>query len=88
MYKQGVPGMRARVQKWGNSLGIRIPKAVAQESAVGEDSEVEITSKDGNIVISPLRKKAFSIRQLLSKVTAANIHVEIESGHPVGKESW
>ena len=80
--------MRARVQKWGNSLGIRIPKAMAQEAAVAADSEVEITSKDGKIVISPLRRKSFSLRQLLSKVTAANIHGEIESGHPVGKENW
>jgi antitoxin MazE len=80
--------MKARVQKWGNSLGIRIPKALAQEAAVAADSEVEITGRDGKIVISPLHRKAVSLRQLLSKVTAANIHDSIESGQPVGKESW
>ena len=80
--------MQARVQKWGNSLGIRIPKALAQEAGVAADSEVEIATTDGKILISPLRKKVLSLRQLLSKVTDANIHAEIESGHPVGKESW
>jgi len=80
--------VKARVRKWGNSLGIRIPKALAQEAGVAADSEVEITTTEGKILISPLRKKSLSLRQLLSKVTDANLHEEMESGNPVGKESW
>ncbi|HUI70226.1 MAG TPA: AbrB/MazE/SpoVT family DNA-binding domain-containing protein [Spirochaetia bacterium] len=80
--------MRTWVQKWGNSLGIRIPKALAQEVDVAADSEVEITVRDGKILVSPLRRKALSLRQLLSKVMDSNLHEEFESGGPVGKENW
>jgi antitoxin MazE len=80
--------MRARVQKWGNSLGIRIPRALAQEVDVAADSEVEIAARNGKILISPLRKKALTLRQLLLGVTNANLHREVDIGSPVGKESW
>ncbi len=80
--------MRARVQKWGNSLGIRIPRALAQEVDVAADTEVEIAARNGKILISPLGKKALTLRQLLLRVTNANLHKEVESGSPVGKEGW
>jgi antitoxin MazE len=80
--------MKAKVQKWGNSLGIRIPKALAQEVEVDCDSEVTMTSQDGKIIISPRRQKSFSLRQLLSRVTEANLHDEIATGDPMGKETW
>ena len=80
--------MKTRAQKWGNSLGIRIPKALAQEVDVSEDSEVEILAQDGKIVISPIKKKSPSLRQLLSRVTPANLHGEMDAGPAVGKEAW
>ena len=88
MYKHGVWAMRAKVQKWGNSLGIRIPKAVAQEVALETDSEVDLSTQDGRIVISPIAQKAVSLRQLLSKVTEANLHGEISTGKVEGREAW
>jgi antitoxin MazE len=80
--------MKTKVQRWGNSLGIRIPKALAQEAALESDSEVDISSQDGKIVISPLKQKSVSLRQLLSRVTEANLHAEIATGEPEGKEAW
>ena len=80
--------MTIRVQKWGNSLGIRIPKALAQEVDVSRDSEVQVQAVDGKILITPVRKKALSLRQLLSKVTISNLHTEVEDGPAVGKEVW
>ena len=80
--------MRAKVQKWGNSLGIRIPKAVAQEVALETDSEVDLSTQDGRIVISPIAQKTVSLRQLLSKVTEANLHGEISTGKVEGREAW
>lgn len=80
--------MRSRVQKWGNSLGIRIPRALALEVDVAADSEVEITAKDGKILVSPLRTRLLSLRDLLSKVTDSNLHEEVTTGRPLGKESW
>ncbi len=80
--------MKATVRKWGNSLGIRIPRALALEVDVAADSEVEITVKDGKILVSPLRTRVLSLRDLLSKVTDSNLHEEVTTGRPLGKESW
>jgi len=80
--------VKTRAQKWGNSLGIRIPKALAQEVDVAADSEVEILARDGQIVIRPIKKRSPSLRQLLSKVTPANLHRELDIGPAVGKEAW
>ena len=80
--------MKTRVQKWGNSLGIRIPKALALEVDMSESSEVEIQAKDGKILVSPVKRKVLSLRQLLSRVTPDNLHREVDGGFAVGKEAW
>ncbi len=80
--------MKARIQKWGNSLGIRIPRAVAEEAAVRSDSVVELSTEDGRIIITPSKRRVYSLRQLLSKVTRENLHGEVDTGRPVGKEAW
>ena len=76
------------MQKWGNSLGIRIPRVLAREVALDADMEVEITSRGGRIVIAPIRGRTFTLQQLLSGVTERNLHGAIETGGPVGRESW
>jgi antitoxin MazE len=88
MYKHGAAEMRATVQKWGNSLGIRIPKALAQEVALETNSEVDLSMEGGTIVISPVTAKPVSLRQLLSRVTEANLHGEISTGSVKGGEAW
>jgi len=55
---------------------------------VAADSEVEIFARDGQIVIRPINKRSPSLRQLLSKVTPANLHRELDIGPAVGKEAW
>ena len=88
MYKHGETEMKAKIQKWGNSLGIRIPKALAQEVALETDSEVDLAALDGKLVISPMAPRALSLRHLLSKVTATNTHGEISTGGVRGREAW
>jgi antitoxin MazE len=88
MYKHGAEAMKAKVQKWGNSLGIRIPRALALEVSLETDSEVDLSAQDGTIVISPTRQKQLSLRQLLSKVTDSNLHAEIPTGEAEGREAW
>ncbi len=80
--------MKARVQKWGNSLGISIPRVLAREASLEADGEVEIEIKDGGIVIFPVRRKLSTLRRLLSHVTKDNLHGEIEGGELLGRESW
>jgi antitoxin MazE len=81
--------MLARVQKWGNSLALRLPKALAEEAEIHLDSPVEITIRDHMIVIEPMRKKRrYELDELLSGVRPENLHGETDFGGPVGTEVW
>jgi len=80
--------MLAKAQKWGNSLAVRLPKTVAEECGIKADSPVEIVREDNLIIIKPVRKKGFSLDSLLASVTEDNIHTEIPTGKPAGKEIW
>ena len=76
----------AKIQKWGNSLGIRIPKSVIEKANLEENSEVEIENKDGAIIIFPRQKKE-SLADLLSQITKNNLHHEDEYKIE-GNEVW
>ena len=80
--------MQTRIQKWGNSLGLRIPKAFAEEAGVQAGSEVDISVEDGDLIIRPIRLPRYELRILLRRVTAKNVHDEVETGEPVGREVW
>ena len=80
--------MNTKVRKWGNSLAVRIPKVVAEEAGIYEESEVEMNSVDGKIVISPSLTRRYSLKKLLSKVKEENLRGETDTGEVVGKEEW
>jgi len=80
--------MRTKVQKWGNSLAIRIPKLFAQNIRLRNDDRVELLLKNGKLIISPIIDEEYTLEGLLSGVTADNVHSEIDMGKPVGKEIW
>ena len=77
--------MQARVCQWGNSLGIRIPRLVAQKVGLTEGVEVDFEVRDGAIIISP---KRCAIEALLARVTPENLHGEVSTGRPTGREVW
>jgi antitoxin MazE len=78
--------MRARVQKWGNSLAVRIPKPLALETALDQDTVVDVSVEDGRLVISPVEEPEYTLEGLLSQVTDENIHPAVDWGPSVGKE--
>jgi len=80
--------MKARVQKWGNSLALRIPRPFAEESHLHEDSAVELSVRNGKLVVAPLAELALSLEELVKRITARNRHHEVETGGPVGNEVW
>jgi len=81
--------MLAKVQKWGNSLALRLPKALAEEIGVKQESPVNISVRDNAIVIEPARKTAkYDLNQMLNEVTPENQQPEVKTGNPVGKEAW
>lgn len=80
--------MRSRVQKWGNSLGLRIPKAFAEDTGVMAGSEVELEVQDGRLLVTPVARPTYSLESLLADVTPENLHSEVDLGEPVGNEVW
>ena len=77
--------MQTVVQKWGNSLGIRIPAVYSKDLELKNGSTVEISEEGGKLIIIPKRN---SLNDLLAKVTKENIHEAIETGFSVGNEEW
>jgi antitoxin MazE len=80
--------MESHVRKWGNSLALRIPKALAVEAGISEGSAVEIELDGDRLIVKALRAEALSLADLLVGVTPENRHGEIETGRSVGREVW
>lgn len=80
--------MQTKIQKWGNSLGLRIPKSFAEQAGVEAGSEVDLSVEDGDLVVRPRRSPRYELSDLLRAVTANNVHEEVETGEPVGREAW
>ena len=79
--------MRTQVSKWGNSLGVRIPKAYAEEMGLSEGAAVEVKLSGRNLIIAPVRRE-YALEELVSAITPRNRHAETDWGGPVGKETW
>jgi antitoxin MazE len=79
--------VKTRVQKWGNSLAVRIPKPFAEGAGLRASSEVEVSLEKGEVRLTPVRPR-WKLQQLLSGVRKKNLHSEVESGPAVGREAW
>lgn len=80
--------MQTKIQRWGNSLGLRIPRAFAEEAGVEAGAEVDLSVRDGDLVVKPARRVKYRIGELVRKVTDRNRHGEVNTGGPVGREVW
>ena len=80
--------MLTKVQKWGNSLAVRIPKTFAADARLENDSLVEISFLDGQIVVKPLDAARWTLDELLAGVHPGNLHREADTGAAVGNEAW
>jgi antitoxin MazE len=80
--------MQTKIQKWGNSLAVRIAKSMAEELRLEPDSPVEIRVEEGRLTILPLSKPVFDLETLLAEIKPENLHAEIDSGPPQGNEVW
>jgi antitoxin MazE len=80
--------MKTRVQKWGNSLALRIPKSFAAEAGIREDASVELSLVEGALVVRPVIPEPLTLEELLRGVTDENLHGEWDTGPAVGKEIW
>jgi antitoxin MazE len=76
--------MRTRIRKWGNSLGVRIPSALAEDARLHEGAEVDVTIREGQLVIVPV----LSLAELVAGITAMNLPALVEDDAPRGGELW
>jgi len=82
--------MVTKIQKWGNSLALRIPKSYADEIHLREGSSVDLNIEENKIIISPKKKKRknkYTLEELLAKVKPENLYGEMDFGPPLGKLS-
>lgn len=81
--------MQATIQKWGNSQGIRIPKAFLEAVGMGENDLVEINRDDDNIVITKIKeKKGLTLEDIFKDYDGEYVAEEFDWGSPVGREVW
>jgi antitoxin MazE len=80
--------MQTKIQKWGNSLALRIPKSFALNVNLKQNELVDISIDKGKIIISPMAQKEYSLEELLKGVSENNLHSEFDTGAPAGKEIW
>ena len=80
--------MRVQIQKWGNSLALRIPKPFAEEAEVKEGTVVDLSLAGGKLVAVPDVTRRITLKQLLRKVTKGNLHKEVDFSSAAGREVW
>ncbi len=80
--------VQTKIQRWGNSLGLRIPKSFAAEAQVEAGSTVDISVEDGALIVRSVSARKYEIGDLLKGVTSSNLHDETDWGGPSGDEAW
>lgn len=78
--------MKTTIQKWGNSLALRIPKNISEETGLTEGATVELSAYRNKITIRKKNKKKYQLDDLLNGINANNLHSEVDFGKPEGKE--
>jgi len=80
---------KIKLGKWGNSIGLRIPKDIAEALAFAEETEVKLIQSGDRLIIEPIKpQKKYSLDQLLENMSEENVHNEIEWGKSKGQEWW
>ena len=82
--------MVTKVQKWGNSQGLRLSKQMLEEARISIGDDVDVSARDGVIVITPIRRirGKQSLKDLVSRIPENYEIEEIDWGRPVGREAW
>ncbi len=80
--------MTAQLSKWGNSIAVRIPAALLKELDVSVGHPVEITVRDGSLILTPVPAPTYTLDELLEGMTSDNMYDEVVTSGPVGNEVW
>jgi antitoxin MazE len=80
--------MSVTLHRWGNSIGLRLPKPLLEQLGLGEGSKVDLRIEGGHLVIEPQRTKKLALKDVLAGFTPEDQPGEVGWGKPVGKEVW
>ena len=82
--------MVTKIQKWGNSQGIRLAKRVLEDASISVGDDVDVTTRDGVIILAPVKRVRGkqSLRELVSRIPKNYEAAELDWGEPVGREVW
>ncbi len=80
--------MLVRVQKWGNSLAVRIPRSFAAETGIEAGCPVEMTVTEGELRLRPIRSPTYRLDDLLEAIAPDNVPGEVDFGPSAGREAW
>ena len=80
--------MKATLQKWGNSLALRIPKSFADEISVHEGHPVDLSVAKGRLMVVPIKAPNYQLVDLVAAITRRNVHGEMSTASPQGREVW
>lgn len=80
--------MQTKIQRWGNSLGLRIPKSFAAEAHVEAGSTVDLSVEDGRLVVRAVDERRYDLKTLVAGINARNVHESVDWGEPQGREAW
>ena len=80
--------METRIAKWGDSLALLIPQPLASQAGLELDTEVELTSRGGELVVTVRKGCHSKLDVILAGITEEKVHAEVDTGQPVGNESW
>lgn len=78
--------MRSSIGKWGNSLGLRIPRHIVEELSLHPNDEVECRVEKGRLIVEVVQKRKYTLEELLSQ--EMELESEIDWGKPMGEEMW
>jgi len=80
--------MSITLHRWGNSVGLRVPKPMLEQLGLSEGSRVDVMIEDGRLVIEPVRRGRMTMAELLEGFTQGDPPGEVDWGSPVGREVW
>jgi len=83
-----IVNLKVKAQKWGNSLGMRIPKIIAEELSLTDGTTLELEVDGKKLIVYQAKKNKFKLQDLLSLITPKNTHSETETGDAIGDETW
>ena len=79
--------MKTKIKKWGNSLALRIPKALAEDSRLYVGSTVDVTVQNNLLIVKSIDEE-YNLENLVSKISSENVHHEVMTYDSKGKEVW